>query len=116
MYILLSTFVKISIGLLLLRVATEKLYIWIIRVSLVVFTAWAMGIFFFDVFQCSPVEKQWDITLTTGHCAAPGAIVSAENGNFSGLIIFCGVTILAGAVFAIMSRQALTGGQWLKKV
>ncbi|KAF4428238.1 monocarboxylate transporter 2 [Fusarium acutatum] len=45
-----------------------------------------------------------------------GAIVSAEDGNFSGLIIFCGVTILAGAVFAIMSRQALTGGQWLKKV
>lgn len=45
-----------------------------------------------------------------------GAIVSAENGNFSGLIIFCGVTILVGAVFAIMSRQALTGGQWVKKV
>ncbi|RKL42731.1 hypothetical protein BFJ63_vAg8426 [Fusarium oxysporum f. sp. narcissi] len=45
-----------------------------------------------------------------------GAIVSAENGSFSGLIIFCGVTILAGAVFATMSRQALTGGQWMKKV
>ncbi|KAF9774569.1 hypothetical protein IL306_007401 [Fusarium sp. DS 682] len=45
-----------------------------------------------------------------------GQLISAEDGHYSGLIIFCGVSILLGAVFATMSRQALTGSKWMKKV
>ena len=45
-----------------------------------------------------------------------GAIVNDQNGHFSGLIIFCGVTILLGAVFAAMSRHTLVGFEWRKKV
>ncbi|KAF5664981.1 monocarboxylate transporter [Fusarium heterosporum] len=45
-----------------------------------------------------------------------GAIVGDQNGHFSGLIIFCGVSILLGAVFATMSRHSLAGGKWRKKV
>ncbi|KAF5000922.1 hypothetical protein FGRMN_1379 [Fusarium graminum] len=45
-----------------------------------------------------------------------GAIVGDQNGHFSGLIIFCGVSILLGAFFAAMSRHSLAGGKWRKKV
>ncbi|KAF4968459.1 hypothetical protein FSARC_4153 [Fusarium sarcochroum] len=46
-----------------------------------------------------------------------GAIVSDQGGEeFSGLIVFCGVSILIGAVFAGMSRHALVGLEWKKKV
>lgn len=38
-----------------------------------------------------------------------GAIAGDQDGSFSGLIIFCGVSILVGTVFAVMSRWALVG-------
>jgi MFS family permease len=38
-----------------------------------------------------------------------GAIVNSQNGGFSGLIIFSGVTLLIGTVFAIFSRTAQVG-------
>jgi MFS family permease len=45
-----------------------------------------------------------------------GAIVTAENGGFSGLKIFAGVTILCGAVFTIFSRYSLVGFAIRKKI
>ncbi|KAL5090228.1 hypothetical protein Trisim1_004748 [Trichoderma cf. simile WF8] len=45
-----------------------------------------------------------------------GAIVNDQNGHFSGLIVFCGVSLLLGAALAIMSRHALVGFQLGKKV
>jgi MFS family permease len=45
-----------------------------------------------------------------------GAIVNSQNGGFSGLIIFCGVTILVGAFFAIGSRAAQVGFRFTVKI
>ncbi|KAM0550202.1 hypothetical protein ACHAPJ_009050 [Fusarium lateritium] len=46
-----------------------------------------------------------------------GAIVSDQGGDeFSGLIVFCGVSILLGGVLAGMSRHAIVGFEWRKKV
>lgn len=45
-----------------------------------------------------------------------GAIVSDQGGSFSGLIVFCGVSILTGTAFAIISRQLLVGSKWVAKV
>ncbi|KAM0329714.1 hypothetical protein ACHAPQ_006632 [Fusarium lateritium] len=45
-----------------------------------------------------------------------GAIVGDQGGRFSGLIIFCGVSILVGAAFAAMSRYSLAGPSLRKKV
>lgn len=70
-------FVKLSIGVFLLRLATQKVYIWIIRVALVIVTLWSIGIFIWNLFQCTPVEKQWDFRITTGHCAGPNEIIAA---------------------------------------
>jgi MFS family permease len=38
-----------------------------------------------------------------------GSIVNSQHGGYSGLIIFAGVTIIAGAGFVILSRQAQVG-------
>jgi MFS family permease len=45
-----------------------------------------------------------------------GAIVNDQGGHFSGLIVFCGVTLLLGTGLAIMSRHALVGFRFNKKV
>lgn len=45
-----------------------------------------------------------------------GAIVSRQHGQYSGLIIFAGVTALLGTVIAFFSRQALVKGQFWKRV
>ena len=38
-----------------------------------------------------------------------GAIISDQNGAFSGMKIFCGVTLLVGTVFAVLSRATKVG-------
>ncbi|OAA70210.1 Major facilitator superfamily domain, general substrate transporter [Akanthomyces lecanii RCEF 1005] len=45
-----------------------------------------------------------------------GAIVSRQNGSFSGLIIFSGVTALLGAVIVVLARHSLVGPALWKKV
>lgn len=69
--------IKLSIGFFLLRLAPKKVYIWILRISLVIIVLWSLVTFFWDIFQCSPVEKQWDYRLTTGRCVTPDQIVQA---------------------------------------
>ncbi|KAI1373407.1 major facilitator superfamily domain-containing protein [Hypoxylon crocopeplum] len=44
-----------------------------------------------------------------------GAIVTAQDGGYSGLKIFCGVTLIAGGVFIILSRVKLVGSGLLVK-
>lgn len=70
-------FIKLSIGVFLMRLAVQKVYIWILRISLVIIAIWSIVIFFWNLFQCSPVDKQWDYRITTGQCVSAGQIVSA---------------------------------------
>ncbi|KAI0012626.1 major facilitator superfamily domain-containing protein [Xylariaceae sp. FL0662B] len=44
-----------------------------------------------------------------------GAIVTSQDGGYSGLKIFCGITLLAGAAFIIFSRIKLVGPGLLVK-
>lgn len=45
-----------------------------------------------------------------------GAIVNDQHGQFSGLIIFCGVMLLVGSFFAVLSRHSLVGFKLVVKV
>jgi MFS family permease len=45
-----------------------------------------------------------------------GSIVNSQNGQFSGLMIFCGVTLLMGAAFTLLSRYSQIGSKLLVKV
>ncbi|KAG5926035.1 hypothetical protein E4U42_003721 [Claviceps africana] len=76
-YILNMMFVKLSIGLFLLRIATKKPYIWVIRTVLIVIALWSIGLFTWDIFQCSPIAKQWDYRLTDGNCAGADEVLTA---------------------------------------
>jgi len=45
-----------------------------------------------------------------------GAIVNDQSGAFSGLKIFCGIALLVGTVFAVLSRTAQVGWKLKKKI
>lgn len=76
-YVLDMMFIKLSIGVFLLRLSVEKIYRYVIWASLVIISIWSTVIFFWDIFQCSPVAKQWDYSIHRGHCVPPSHIVSA---------------------------------------
>ncbi|OHW98098.1 integral membrane family protein [Colletotrichum incanum] len=76
-YVLDMLFIKLSIGFFLLRLSNSKFYNWIIYVSLAIVTVWSVVIFFWNVFQCSPVEAQWDYAILNSKCVSPDAVVAA---------------------------------------
>ncbi|KAF7547315.1 hypothetical protein G7Z17_g7819 [Cylindrodendrum hubeiense] len=76
-YVLDMMFIKLSIGVFLLRLSVQKVYTWILWVSLAIITVWSCVIFFWDIFQCSPVAKQWDFRITTGQCVSADQVVAA---------------------------------------
>ncbi|KAG6049441.1 hypothetical protein E4U39_006044 [Claviceps sp. Clav50 group G5] len=76
-YILNMMFIKLSIGVFLLRIATQKPYIWAIRSFLVIITLWSIGLFIWNLLQCTPIEKQWDFRITDGQCAGAGEVLTA---------------------------------------
>ncbi|KAM0260738.1 hypothetical protein ACHAQJ_002654 [Trichoderma viride] len=76
-YVINMMFIKMSIGIFLLRVSARRVYNWIICISLVMIVIWSLVIFFYDIFQCSPVQKQWDFRIQGGKCASTSDLVAA---------------------------------------
>jgi hypothetical protein len=68
-------FVKISIGLLMLRIVVARRYTYVIIISMVLVTLWSLAELFFVIFQCRPVQYQWNDTIEGGVCT--GNFVSA---------------------------------------
>ncbi|KAM0324184.1 hypothetical protein ACHAQA_008378 [Verticillium albo-atrum] len=76
-YVLNMMFIKFSIGIFLLRLTTSKAYIWTIYISLGIIAIWTLAIFFWNIFQCHPVQAQWDYTVAGASCVTPDQIVAA---------------------------------------
>jgi hypothetical protein len=76
-YIFDMMLIKLSIGLFLLRFSVQRVYFYIITISLAVVTIWSLILFFWNLFQCNPVEKQWDYRITQGTCVTPDQVVQA---------------------------------------
>ncbi|KAL2753900.1 hypothetical protein ACRALDRAFT_2043034 [Sodiomyces alcalophilus JCM 7366] len=76
-YVANMMFIKLSIGIFLLRLAPSKVYIWTIYISLAIVCIWSIVLFFWSIFQCSPIEAQWDYTLPDGRCVSPEEVVAA---------------------------------------
>ncbi|CRK35699.1 hypothetical protein BN1708_001331 [Verticillium longisporum] len=76
-YVLNMMFIKFSVGIFLLRLTTSKGYIWTIYISLAIVMIWTLVIFFWNIFQCHPVQAQWDYTIQDATCVTPDHIVSA---------------------------------------
>ncbi|KAI8659416.1 hypothetical protein NCS56_01158800 [Fusarium sp. Ph1] len=94
-YVLDMMFIKLSIGVFLLRLSVKPVYTWIIWISLAIITIWSTVIFFWNMFQCSPVEKQWDFRITGGHCVSADQIVSAA-------YAISAMTIISDWLYAIL--------------
>jgi rhodopsin domain-containing protein len=70
-------FIKFSIGIFLLRLAVRKIYRRIIWGSIFIVGVWSTVLFFWDLFQCSPVQAQWDYTIPNSKCVSADQIVAA---------------------------------------
>ncbi|SPN98900.1 related to integral membrane protein pth11 [Cephalotrichum gorgonifer] len=76
-YIINMMFIKLSIGIFLLRLAVQKVYRYILWASLVIITIWSLVLFFWNIFQCKPVEAQWDYAMIGGECVSITEVVAA---------------------------------------
>lgn len=70
-------FIKLSIGVFLLRLASQRRYKWIIWVSMGIVAAMSSALFLWDMFQCNPVAAQWDYTIPNHMCVAPEQVIQA---------------------------------------
>lgn len=70
-------FIKLSIGVFLLRLAVQNVYRYILWGSLVIVAIWSTVLFFWNLFQCKPVAGQWDYTIEDRKCVSADAIVAA---------------------------------------
>jgi hypothetical protein len=69
---------KMSVGVFLIRVATNKVHIWIIRLILLGTTLFGGAFFFLAIFQCKPVSAWWKIPLDpkAGVCLGPTIVLA----------------------------------------
>ncbi|KAH7033150.1 uncharacterized protein B0I36DRAFT_383072 [Microdochium trichocladiopsis] len=98
-YILNMWLIKMSIGLFLLRIATQKRYRYTLYGALGVVTVWSLVLFFWNIFQCNPVEAQWDLQILANdpnaRCVSPEEVVK-------GAYALSVMTILSDWLFALL--------------
>lgn len=63
-----TLFLKVSIGLFLLRIAINRVHIWVIRVVIVATVVFSLAYWFVALFQCYPISVWWHLTGHEGHC------------------------------------------------
>ncbi|RYP42395.1 hypothetical protein DL767_000317 [Monosporascus sp. MG133] len=80
-YVLNMWLIKLSVGIFLLRIAVERRYRYTLYISMIIVSIMSFAIFIWDIFQCKPVEAQWDYTILDhdpeAHCVSADAVVNA---------------------------------------
>lgn len=94
-YILNMMFIKLSIAVFLLRLAVQRRYTYTIYTSMVVVAIWSLALFLWDIFQCSPVQAQWDYTIPDLKCVSAQEVV---NGAYALSIM----TIISDFLYALL--------------
>ena len=91
-------FVKISIALLMLRILVSRRYIYVIISSMILVALWSLAELLFAIFQCRPVQYQWDIAIEGGICT----------GNFiSAALAFSVMSIVSDWFYALLPIPVL---------
>ena len=88
-----TSVLKVSIGLFLLRVATNKIHIWIVRMVMVLAAVFGFAFFFVLVFQCWPISDWWSLDINQKHCIKPDIVVGLTYG-VSGLNVIADWTFV----------------------
>lgn len=76
-YVLDMMFIKLSIAIFLLRLAVARRYRWTLWGSMTIIAIWSAVLFFWDLFQCTPVQAQWDYRIPNSRCVTSDQVVSA---------------------------------------
>ncbi|CAG9999831.1 unnamed protein product [Clonostachys byssicola] len=96
MYIALMLLIKLSVGYFLLRITIHMtMYARVIRTSLALIFISSAVVFFWNIFQCIPVEKQWDYRIADGQCVQPDGIVVVA-------YVMSAITILTDFFYALI--------------
>lgn len=91
-------FVKISIALLILRIVVARRYSYIIIASMILVVLWSLAEWLFVIFQCRPVQFQWDRAIEEGICI----------GNFtSAALAFSVMSIVSDWFYALLPIPVL---------
>ncbi|KAI1390737.1 uncharacterized protein F4822DRAFT_162356 [Hypoxylon trugodes] len=73
--------IKLSIGIFLLRLASQNRYKYTLYASIIIVSIWSIVLFFWNIFQCNPVAAQWDYTILqndpNSRCVSADEIVNA---------------------------------------
>ncbi|PVH84107.1 hypothetical protein DL98DRAFT_93187 [Cadophora sp. DSE1049] len=109
LYIITSLFMRLSIGIFILRIMTQKAYIWTIRITLFIITLATVMNFFYTIFQCAPVKYFWlQFSGLKGKCL-PAPQVQALS------IAFSAVSAAADIVFGVLPICVLWNLQMNRK-
>lgn len=68
LYCLSILFIKISILLLYLRISPDTKFRTVVYLVIVVVVGYSLGSAFTNLLACTPIEKSWDVSITTGSC------------------------------------------------
>ncbi|KAK0113325.1 hypothetical protein ONS95_013581 [Cadophora gregata] len=109
LYIITSFFMRLSIGIFILRIMTQKSYIWIIRATLILITLATVMNFFYTIFQCAPIKYFWlQFSGLKGKCL-PAPQVQALS------IAFSAVSAAADIIFGVLPIFVLWNLQMNRK-
>ncbi|KAF8853880.1 hypothetical protein BDZ45DRAFT_597883, partial [Acephala macrosclerotiorum] len=104
-YTVTTCFLKLSIALFLLRIATDKTYRIILYSIMTLVSLVTIAFFLFLVFQCKPVSYFWmQFGGETGSCLAPET-VGAMTYMHSGVNAFCDVVLALLPVVIVSQLQ-----------
>jgi hypothetical protein len=91
-------FVKISIALLILRIVVERPYKYMVIISMVLVALFSLGEGLYVIFQCKPVQFQWDAAIEGGVCT--GSFIGAA-------IAFSVMSIVTDWLYALLPIPVL---------
>lgn len=99
-----TTVLKVSIGLFLLRVATNRVHIWIVRGVMISAGVFGFAFLFVLVFQCWPISDWWSLDINEKHCIKPDIVVGLTYA-VSGLNVIADWTLGILPAFMVKNLQ-----------
>lgn len=103
-YIISTSLLKVAIGMFLLRVATNKIHVWIVRMIMILASVFGFAFFFVIVFQCYPISDWWSLDPHQKHCIKPDIVVGLTYG-VSGLNVIADWTLGILPAFIVKDLQ-----------
>ncbi|KAK3680211.1 hypothetical protein LTR78_000589 [Recurvomyces mirabilis] len=94
-YALATVMMKVSIGFFLLRVAVNKVHVWIIRLTMLLTAVFGGAFAVVLIFQCWPIHAFWTLNPDDGHCVN-AEVLSALTYTISAF------NVLADWIFALL--------------